>query len=86
MVVLVDRVRQLTGEQLNTAQVKAIRSNSQMPTSTKILIGVGVGAAVGLAIFGIYKVTTRLPFQPSPQFPLVPIHPFVLFQLFSSYL
>jgi hypothetical protein len=57
VVVLVDRVRQLTGEQLNTAQTKAIRSNSQIPRSTKILIGVGVAVAVGVTAFGIYKVT-----------------------------
>jgi hypothetical protein len=76
--VLVDRVRHLTGEQLNPAQAKAIRSNNQMPTSTKILIGVGVGAAVGVAIFGIYKVTHRntptLPtIPPCPDPPFCPI-------------
>jgi hypothetical protein len=72
---LVDRVRQVTGEQLSTAQIKAIRSNNQMPTSTKILIGVGIGAAVGLTIFGLYKVTHRdtptlltLPSCPDPPF------------------
>jgi hypothetical protein len=50
---LVDRVRQLVGEQLNPAQVKAIRSNSQVPKSQKILIGVAVGAAVagGLILY-----------------------------------
>jgi hypothetical protein len=75
--VLVDRVRQLTGEQLNPTQVKAIRSNNQMPTSTKILIGVGIGAVVGLTAFGIYKVTHRptlptLPSCPDPPFCPVP--------------
>ena len=77
--VLVDRVRQLTGEQLNATQVKAIRSNSQMPTSMKILLGVGIGAAVGLTIFGVYKVThmntptlPTLPTCPDPPFCPVP--------------
>jgi hypothetical protein len=66
--VLVDRVRQLTGEQLNPTQVNAIRSNNQMPTSEKVLIGVGVGAFVGVAIFGIYKVTHRN----TPTLPTIP--------------
>src|ERR1700722_19358558 len=42
VVVLVDRVRQLTGERLNTTQVKAIRSNTEWPRSAKILLGVGI--------------------------------------------
>ena len=69
--VLVDRVRQLNGEQLNATQVRAIRSNNQMPTSAKILIGVGIGAAVGLAIFGIYTVTHRN----TPTLPTIPSCP-----------
>jgi len=69
--VLVDRVRQLTGEQLNATQVKAIRSNDQMPTSAKILLGVGIGAAVGLTIFGIYTVTHRN----TPTLPTIPSCP-----------
>jgi hypothetical protein len=76
--VLVDRVRQLTGEQLNPAQVKAVRSNNQMPRSTKILIGVGIGAVVGLTAFGVYKVTHRntptLPtIPPCPDPPFCPV-------------
>lgn len=55
--VLVDRVRQLTGESLTTEQVKAIHANSHMSRSTKILIGIAVGAAAGFAGFGIYKAT-----------------------------
>jgi hypothetical protein len=75
--VLVDRVRQLTGEQLNPTQVKAVRSNSQMPTSKKVLIGIAIGAFVGITIFGIYKVTHRN--TPTLQFLPAPIHPSVLF-------
>ena len=76
--VLVDRVRQLTGEQLTPTQVKAVRSNSQWPTSAKVLLGVGIGAAVGVTIFGIYKVTHRstptLPTTPScPDPPFCPV-------------
>jgi len=66
--VLVDRVRQLTGEQLNPSEVKAVRSNSQMPRSEKILIGVGIAAAVGVTVFGIYKVTHRT----TPSLPTTP--------------
>jgi hypothetical protein len=57
--VLVDHVRQLSGEQLNADQVRAVRSNNQTRTSAKVLYGVGIGAFVGLAIFGIYIVTHR---------------------------
>jgi len=69
--VLVDRVRQLTGEQLNQTQFKAVRSNTQWPTSTKIFLGVGIGATVGLTIFGIYKVTHRT----APTLPTLPACP-----------
>lgn len=69
--VLIDRVRQLTGEQLNQTQLKAVRSNTQWPTSTKIFLGVGIGAAVGLTIFGIYKVTHRT----APTLPTLPACP-----------
>jgi len=64
--VLVDHVRQLTGEQLTVEQTKAIRSNDRMPTSTKVWIGVGLGLVVGFTILGFYKVThTNRPTLPS---------------------
>jgi hypothetical protein len=69
--VLVDRVRQLNGEQLNQVQLKAVRSNTQWPTSTKIFLGVGIGAVVGLTIFGVYKVTHRN----MPTLPTIPACP-----------
>jgi hypothetical protein len=69
--VLVDRIRQLTGEQLNPAEIKAVRSNSQWPTSTKIFLGVGIGAFVGLTIFGVYKATHRT----TPTLPTIPTCP-----------
>ena len=71
VVVLVDRVRQLTGEQLNQAQLKAVRENTEWPRSTKILLGIGLGAAVGLTIFGVYKVTHLT----TPSLPTVPACP-----------
>ena len=73
--VLVDHVRQLAGEQLSQAQLKAVRSNTEWPRSVKILLGVGIGAAVGLTIFGVYKVTH--PTTPSlPTVPACPDPPF----------
>jgi hypothetical protein len=68
VIVLVDRSRQLTGEQLNQTQLKAIQSNTQWPRSTKILLGVGIGAAVGLTMFGVYMVTHRN----TPTLPTIP--------------
>lgn len=57
--VLVDRVRQLTGQPLDAAQIKAIHSNSTVSRSEKILIGSAIAAAAGLTTFGIYEVTHR---------------------------
>lgn len=70
--VLVDRVRQLTGEQLNTAQVKAIRTNSSVSRSQKILFGTLIGVGVGFAIFGAYRVTHP---PDSPKLPTIPACP-----------
>jgi len=66
--VLVDRVRQLTGEPLNTAQIKAIHANSSMSRSTKILIGLSVAAAAGFAGFVIAKIANRS----TPTLPTIP--------------
>jgi hypothetical protein len=75
---LVDRVRQLVGEPLNPTQLKALRSNGQAPKSAKIWLGIGVGAAVGITAFGVYKVThthaPALPALPScPDPPFCPV-------------
>lgn len=77
ILVLVDHVRQLTGEQLNQTQLKALRSNTQWPRSTKIFLGVGIGVAVGLTTFGVYSATHRktptLPtISPCPDPPFCP--------------
>ena len=66
--VLVDRVRQLTGEPLNAKQVKAIHSNSTMSKSEKILIGSSIGIAAGFGIFVIYKIANRS----TPTLPTIP--------------
>ncbi len=66
--VLVDRVRQLTGEQLDTAQIRAIHSNSSVSKSEKILIASAIGAGVGFAGFVIYKIANRR----TPTLPTLP--------------
>ncbi|MEO7030510.1 MAG: hypothetical protein ABI147_14035 [Acidobacteriaceae bacterium] len=74
VVALVYRVRQLVGGPLDATQLKAIHSNShpKLTTSFKVLLGVGVAAVAGLAIFGAYKVshhsTPTLPPCPNPPF------------------
>ena len=55
--VLVDHVRQLTGEQLTVEQTKATRDNTRAPNSEKILFGTLIGVGVGMMAFGIYKAT-----------------------------
>lgn len=57
--ILVDQVRQLTGEQLTPVEVKAIRSNTRASTTFKVLVGVGIAAFVASAVYIIYAVTHR---------------------------
>lgn len=57
--VLVDRVRQLTGESLDAAQVKALRTNSSGGKGQKILFASLIGVGVGFTLFTVYKVTNR---------------------------
>lgn len=73
--VLVDRVRLLTGEQLTESQVKAVRVNSTMPRSEKILIGVFVGVAAGLTGLMISRFHNSNP-SPPPAQPLCTTPPF----------
>jgi hypothetical protein len=77
--VLVDKLGQLTGEQLSPAQLKAISSNSRMSTAAKVLIGVGIAAVAAGTIYGVYAVTHRstptlptAPACPDPPFCSVP--------------
>jgi hypothetical protein len=69
--VLVDKVAQLTGQQLTPTQLKAVDSNSRLPTAAKVFIGVGIAGLVGLTTYGIYRVThpPALPPLTLPPFP-----------------
>ncbi len=70
--VLVDRVRQLTGEPLDAAQIKAIHSNSSLSKSGKIFIASAISVAAGFTIFTVYKVTNRPSLPTLPQCPNPP--------------
>ncbi len=73
--VLVDRVRQLTGEPLDAAQLKAIHSNSSVSKSEKILIGSAIAAAAGITAVGVYEITHRPTLPTLPQCPNPPFCP-----------
>jgi hypothetical protein len=65
--VLMDKLGQITGQPLSPAQLKAISSNSRMPTAAKVFIVVAIAAAVGLTSYGIYRVTHQPSLPPLPQ-------------------
>jgi hypothetical protein len=76
--VVVDKLALVTGEQLSPAQLKAISSNSRMSTQMKVLLGVGLASAAGIAIYGAYAFTHRndptLPtIPPCPDPPFCPV-------------
>jgi hypothetical protein len=72
--VLMDKLAQIAGQPLSRAQLKAINSNSRMPTAAKVFIGVAVAALVGMTSYGIYRVThpPTLPTLPNPTLPTLP--------------
>jgi hypothetical protein len=57
--VAVDKLRQVTGEQLTPAQLKAIQTNSSshMPTVVKVLIVAGIAAGIAIITYGTYTYT-----------------------------
>jgi hypothetical protein len=69
--VAVDKLRQVTGEQLTPAQIKAIQTNSRMPTATKVLLIAVIATGVAMLVYGIYRVThpPTLPPLTQPVFP-----------------
>jgi hypothetical protein len=65
--VAVDKLRQVTGEQLTPAQLKAIQTNSRMPTATKVLLIAVIATGVAMLIYGIYRVTHPYTLPPLTQ-------------------
>jgi hypothetical protein len=57
MAVLMDKLDQITGQTLTKAQLKAMNSNVRVPTAVKVILVVGIAAAVGLTTYGVYRVT-----------------------------
>jgi hypothetical protein len=69
--VLVDKLAEVTGQPLSTAQVKAIDSNSRMPTAMKVFIVSAIAAGVALTAYGIYRINNPPKLNPPP-LPAVP--------------
>jgi hypothetical protein len=61
VVILVNQVRQLTGEQLSPTELKAIRSSTRMSTATKVFIGAAVAGSVAILVLLIYHATHQNP-------------------------
>jgi hypothetical protein len=66
--VLVDKLSQVTGQPLTTAQAKAVHNNSRMPTAAKVFIIVGIAAGAAFAAWGAYRVS-HPPSLPQPTLP-----------------
>ena len=69
--VLVDKLGQLTGQPLTSAQLKAVKSNSKWPTAAKVILVVGIAAGVAILTYGIYRVTHPPTLSP-PTLPTLP--------------
>jgi hypothetical protein len=69
--ILVDRTRQLDGEQLTAAQQKTIADNNRLPTSTKVIFGVAIGGAAVATALIIHAEATRK----QPMLPNIPAQP-----------
>lgn len=57
MAVVVDKLAQVTGQPLTSAQVKAVRDNSRVPTAAKVFLVAAIASSVALTTYGIYRVT-----------------------------
>jgi hypothetical protein len=69
--VLMDKLGEITGQTLTRQQLKAVNSNSRMPTAVKVFIIAGLAAGVAMAGYGIYRVT-HPPTLPPLQQPTLP--------------
>ena len=64
--VVVDKLAQVTGQPLTSAQLNALDSNSRWPTAAKVVLVVGIAAAIALTTYGIYRVTHPPTLTPPP--------------------
>ncbi len=64
--VLVDKLAEVTGQPLTTAQAKAISSNSRMPTAAKVFIFSAIAAGAALTAWGLYRVNNPPKLTPPP--------------------
>ena len=64
--VLVDELAQVTGQPLTTAQVKAVESNSKMPTAAKVFIISAVAGAAAMTAYGIHMIENPPKVTPPP--------------------
>jgi hypothetical protein len=69
--VLVDRMDQVTGQTLTTAQLKAMNDNTRIPTAVKVFLVVGIAVAAGMTSYGVYRITH----PPTLQMPTMPSGP-----------
>ncbi|HTV14246.1 MAG TPA: DUF4136 domain-containing protein [Acidobacteriaceae bacterium] len=69
--VLMDKLAEITGQPLTTAQMKDINANTKLPTGVKIFIIASIAAGVALTSYGIYRVTH----PPTLQAPTLPSQP-----------
>lgn len=66
--VLMDKLAEITGQPLTTAQMKAINANTRTPTAVKVILIAGLAAGVALTAYGVYRVTH----PPQLQMPTLP--------------
>lgn len=72
--VLMDKLGEITGQPLTPQQIKAVNSNSRMPTAARVFIIAALAVGVGMTTYGIYRIThpPTLPPLPNPGQPAFP--------------
>lgn len=74
LAVATDKLSQVTGQPLTPGQIKAIRSNSRVPTAAKVILIAGIAVGIGIMSYGIYRVTHPPTLTP-PTLPNSPVFP-----------
>lgn len=73
--VLMDKLAEITGQPLTTAQMKDINANTKLPTGVKVFIFASIAAGVAFTSYGIYRVT-HPPTLQTPTLPAQTGYPF----------